>query len=818
MRLYELLNKYSVDKIRWGIVRAKNLSDELDSATVVLPQISSIDISAYDIVCIENEDGDDEYWVVADYTKTYATLQSPFLFDYILDLMSLTKWLETITLPSMTITNIGQNRTIKSYIQRVVNKYVAPRLAKYMSDGAQFVLDNRFNNVCPEMTFSQPTAREFLDWMAYNYGCIIKLDYSGSTTFFITTVDLNQSSGAMPTDYILSLVEEQSAQEYVTELDHDMNDVIAQYSITEYCRLKGSESIFTSNDSVAVLQYKPYEIKKVVVKSQLTIHQDIDIHDGGTPSTITHTYSVSDIDITDYVKVDGLWNALSYPSNFQQDVTLAYASSSATAEDAGVNVVYKTNTIKWTRGSQIVENFHLTTNFERIFGSSTTRPAIEQAIIYAWLKDNWINRMDSDDYDCLETYYITDYDWSNVIFEVEYIPYINPRLLLEQKDAYEHLVTMADNSTNATTELGKYMNYSSEKNSKLGNKNKVFTARSLVSDSYAPKYRVGQYWYDENNDRYVITTLETTTKLNSISYKGTLTKNYVNRNLVTTINREKRYFSLPDASSIVTRKEITKEYIEVALVSTQDGTELDPLDFTVTPRYVTFKTYTQSENTLLGWTFLGGVIPTKIVGGNVICYVVEFKDNTTVGDNVNYTVDNGGYKMVPQKYVDSNGELIRIKYQFHKLNPSYTDLTDEDISSMSRFTTALLSSNLVQFKDEYTINLLKDARERISWNLEEIFFSNNDKVRLGVGFAELFTNTSEEIIINLYPNDSDTYGNIMTYTGFTKLDFINGTWRNSFTSIEGTLTVTTTDGNTLLNIGDFSLNYYIEFYKQTERG
>lgn len=107
MQVRELNDKYSTTNVRWGIVRDKNLSEQLDSATVVLTNVSNMNIEPYDLIQLTNESGNAENWLIANVNKDYVTYNAPFKFDYTLDLMSLTKRLETISLPSMSITNIG---------------------------------------------------------------------------------------------------------------------------------------------------------------------------------------------------------------------------------------------------------------------------------------------------------------------------------------------------------------------------------------------------------------------------------------------------------------------------------------------------------------------------------------------------------------------------------------------------------------------------------------------------------------------------------------------------------------------------------------
>lgn len=817
MQVKELNDKYSTTNVRWGIIRDKNLSEQLDSATVVLPNVSSMNIEPYDLIQLTNENGNAESWLIANVNKDYVTYNAPFKFDYTLDLMSLTKWLETIPLPSMSITNIGQNRTIKSYIQRVIERYVLPELSKYVSTVTYTGLDSRFDAVCPEMDFSQTTVREYLDWMVGNFGCVIKIEYVGGRNIDVGVLDLNEPAGTVPTQYIDDIKEMQSGSEYVTQFEHNLQDVIGQEPITEYAILKGDGYIFNSDNAVAILSHKPYDIKKVVVKNTMKLFFERTWKDapGAQTQSDTHTINLTDIDITKYVVVEDIFNTLEIPDDLTYDRKVNCNDYQATAEDLDppIGTMYKTNCLRWTRGNNQIKGANETNDYWFVIQSSS-QSTLCYAVIEAYLEQNWTNPMGPSYEYSNARYNINDYEWDGVLLEVTYVPYISPRLLVEQKDSFSHLVTMQDNSTNTRTELGKFLSYSLEKNSKLGNTSKIITGMSKVENGdYTPKFAVGQIWRDETNSKYVLSNLEYSTFKNSILYKGTLTKNYTNRILNTLINREKRYYSLPDPSEVVDRKEVTKEWFKIQLHSSFSGTAITISDLFEKPLFALF--YAFHNNNTITPSATGTLYVDSVYGGNLISHNIKFIDNISYATSVS-EVTTDGYKMNIMKYVDDDGELESLQFRFGKASGINQDNLFKNLSVGKL---GLTGYQLLW--QSYTINLLKDSRERISWSLERIFYSDNSNIKLGNNFAELFKDKTKNLSITY------TY----TYTGIIQSDTFNVTVNDFLTSqawsiflrqgTSGTLTVkerNDPNANIYLTINNFDAGDYLVFTTGSKRG
>ena len=813
-------NKYDTTNVRWGITRDKNLSSQLDSATVVLTQVTSMNIEPYDFIQLVNENNGVEYWLVANVSRDYVTYEAPYLFDYTVDLMSLTKFLETIMLPSMGITNIGQNRTIKSYIQRIVTRYVLPQLSTEIDSADYTSLDARFDSVCPEQTFQQTTAREYLDWLAGIYGCCIQITYAGLRKINVGVLDLNQDRTAIDSSIINSIKDSQSASDYVTELEHNMQDVIAQNTITEYVKLKSDSYVFNSDNAVGILSHKPYDITKIVLKSSMKIHKE-ESYNNGTPSV--SEYTVSNIDLTDYFLPEKVFRAL----NFNVD-----AGTTTIADHIRIRCTkttpqepyfpqkgnkYQLNTMYWNRGSDKLLNINTTTDFQAIFGSNYTMPVICAAVIWKWLETNFEEPVFSGGTNYRDEYYwIEGYDWSNVLFEVTYVPYISPRLKVEQKDSFSHLITMPDNSTNTQTELSKFLAYSLEKNSKLGNKSKILTAKSnVVNGDYTPKLEIGQYWLDENGDKYILSTLEYSTHPNSIIYKGTLTKNYTNQNIYTSINREKRYFSLPDASEVVTRKEVIKEYYQIKNVSSVSGLTIIPASkFTTKPLFMAIR------STLGDGTYIHSALVTDTVyGGNLVAHSASYVDNISYGSEAT-DITTTGIKMNVKKYVDDNGEAVEFAFEFRIRNSDNGPVSDAAMMNNLAIGEVPNVATTTSLTGTYNLSILKDAREKISITVEKIFYAGANNITIGNNFAELFNNTNELIWVLYYYTNG---GGQQAYeVQMPKSQFLGGLWRLFLPQdTAGTLIVRKNKNNTAstyLTVSSYYAGDYIVILEATKRG
>ncbi|MGM9971550.1 MAG: hypothetical protein ACI35W_04015 [Anaeroplasmataceae bacterium] len=727
MRFREYKDVYTTDKVRKGIVRGRSLSDELDSATVILSQIGKIDIESNDLIELTNESGDLEYWFVANYNRKTVSFK-PIRYNYVVDLMSITRFLETIILPNLTITNIGQNRSILTYINNAMQLY-------FKSEYGGFIISDELielceNTVCPECTFEEPTLREYLDHLLGFENCLAKLEFRDGV-FVLTYLDLNPNGTELNTDYITYMEQSQCAEQYVTQLEHTFKDVIAQFPIVEYHKMKSESYMFDTETGKLILHHKPYDIKRIVAKnvafsveadykysnsSNIIDHANIYVNSGTEPTkTVASPRYINniDLDITEYLVVDKIFQSLE---------TLPQGGYNTLTDDLVKNN-YMNNSLRWSRGSREIDNFHYYQT-KTVIWSSSDEPAITYAIrsaIYKRLSKILGKAGYVGDDGVSVTYLKKDgptsgiiYNWNdgwkNVVFEVEYIPYINARLKIQQDLDFRHLISAPDNTTNATTNISSFIKKSLEKNRQLGNDSLMFYARSLVDkDGYGSVYDLGQYYIDEDGSRYVLNYLETETKNNCVLYKGILTKNYSNRNIHTVINREKRYYSLADNSESLIRNEVRVKKYKVSL-----SNEYNPnILMLVLPLNILKFSATANEDS----TIVSGYIPSDTIAErNIISHSALFEDNVAYATRVG-SQKNGGYEMEYLKYTDSYGEISAIEVDFRCSTGKDLDviLNCEVVSDEKE---AFVGSSKSSFE------FLKDSREQLCITVENIIVND----------------------------------------------------------------------------------------------
>ncbi len=829
-----------------GAVITEALSENLDSLTVVIPQLSGgLTIEPYDMIQIIDNEGNETYWLVADSSKNYVSFQPYVEFNYTIDLMSFTKWFEIIQLPNMAITNIGKNRTIKSYVERAVDRYLIPSLKKSVYDDEApsevYVNLNGIPNdvICPEYTFQSPTLREYLDALFSKFGGIAKLVMDGRTEdfdddygyyykyyFSIEVFYLTKITTPINTEYLNDLVETQSAEDYVTALSHSIEDVIGQESVTEYQKVKSEDYLMDTNNAAILLNQKIYDIDKFEVKhpsvfnayyrytvrgtvvSQsllaginfsntdeqgITYAATFNQDDGTVDSLYIHMPSSTYFDVTSRLVVPDVYNSL-------ETERAGYYKN--TAADGWNTRLTKNSTLVFDRGIKKIDGLFNYYSKQAIIGENVDLLAISIVLTMGVKEYMSNNPAFSFSIENPYTHMVYDFtttgpaaknlDWNSakdLIYKITYKPYMNARFEIEDGEKNSHHVVMQDNSTNASTDIGQYLAQSVEKNMKLGNPTLIATARVPVNNS--DEYSLGQY-YQVGNDRYILSTLEKQLKSNETLFKFTLTKNFTNRNLNTIINREKRYYALAK-DEIVERSEIAKKsYINISLVANESSIDSGS-NHNIFYEYfaptnpngynmLDFDTYKVNG----GAKIVGGTIPLNtIIGGNSVIYSASFMDN------INYKLSNaggveGGYAMQYYKYTDDDGE-------FGSINCNIVNVTNE---------TNIINQAEVGHPS-LEVNFLKDQREKLTINIEYIYKSTDTRLKIGSHFAEtVVKKTNITIYTYLYYTDGTYVHKYTNTTGIPDRWYIptDAWYKNNYQDHVQAIVQTTATGEDVLII------------------
>ena len=424
-------------------------------------------------------------------------------------------------------------------------------------------------------------------------------------------------------------------------------------------------------------------------------------------------------------------------SLFQSLKTLPQGSFE-TLTDELVSTNYQNNSLRWSRGSRVIDNFHYYQTKTSIWSSSDELAityAIRSVIYkkfeeilamaqYSEVVDGVVKKYTYSEYiggtkgDNIIYEYSWGDNWNTTVFEIEYIPYINSKLKIKREGDFRHLISAPDNATNVTTDISNFIRKSLEKNKQLGNDSLLLYARSVVKNNdYNPVYELGQFYIDETGDKYILSYLETETKNECILYKGVLTKNYSNRNIHTIINREKRYFSLPDNSQSIVRSEaMVKEY----KLSLTDFYNPSILMLAKQFNILKFKAIANEDD-----SSVSGYIPAvTIAEKNIIAHSALFEDNVVYATRVGQK-QNGGYEMECLKYTDSYGETSSIITDFRTTTGKDVDvvLMCEGINNEGE---AFAGSHRSRF------DFLKDSREQICLTVESIIKNDENDTNITV--------------------------------------------------------------------------------------
>lgn len=751
MQLKEIINnKYTSTNVRWGRIKNRTLSTELDSSTIIISDSPKLDIEAYDLVELINENGDYEYWLVADKQEEYITFNAPFKYQYTIQLMSPTKLLESIFLPNLTITNIGQNRTINFYILQIINRYFQNQYG--LSFNMSTELSNKtLNVVTKEYTFSEPTLREYLDWLLSLVGAIITLKVRKTNNiyyFVFDYLDLSGNDTEIDSSYITDIYTGQDSDSYVSRILHTSDDIISEQPIKEFLKEATNDPILNSDNAKILLTRKTYDIQalrmlNVSFRVRLSITSTTGMDEDGIVYSGTMT-----VDISDFLKTADEYSTLTIPHPDSY-----YTTGYGPQPKAFYSVTpdfYLTNTITWDRGNNAITNLHYMQNWEKLWFDYNAGISIENLLrrkIWKYYQSiaepgdfakNWPDgrlelKMD-DGYGFViwYMYYVdVDYDYADQMFEIEYQPYFSPKIV--EASNRNNIIYSIDTNTNAKTDILTHLDRSKEKLSQLACDFKIMSAVSKIENNdYSPKIELGQAWYDENNNKFILTKLETVVFNSHIQYKGTLSFNYSNNIIDTTLNREKRYFAYAN-TNIVNRKENYVRTFKVEVGNLPGGAANYPL----IPADYCKASFSYGDE--IGY-YLLPIVP--IYNDRMISFELDTMDNIGIteikGDSIT-----GGYQNEVLKYVNDNGEFSAVNVKLGMLNYlSSTQVLGKtpiewasqfDISTCKEEVIIDDETEIVDRSDELMystmtnipIYLLKDNREQFSLTLQYILKVSN---------------------------------------------------------------------------------------------
>ncbi|MCR5112732.1 MAG: hypothetical protein K6A63_02215 [Acholeplasmatales bacterium] len=757
--IYEINEQWWSTNIRDGLVIKNNASPELDSITIVIDNESSLAIKQWDVVGLNDKVHDEDvFFIVATFTEDVAVYSDNLVkYKYTLNLVSPTKLFENVILPNISNTNIGNNITIKEFLEEKFDYYMSFMFSGLENGSPCFSWDfpdGLGDMVCPEFTLNEPNMRELLNylWSIKNctFRCYIK--QTGSVySYVISYLDYNKRGTSVYTsDMIIS--RSNSIDNSVTHLKSNLGNTINETIVTEVQPFKTDAYVYSTNNLTVMLNNPIYDlytfkIYAVVKKyyARWTATADGPIYAAGG----SLLFEVK-IDATDYI----------FPKKQYESLNIMNPSGSSGATGSWT-YPNRNTACYWERGKNKIEG--LFTKTEGWLGWTSTR-AVEYIIdrasssidandtrLISGLADgtSWTSPPDgygwadeNGDTASYRTYYLQT-AVKNLFFEIKYKTYDNQSaVIIEQTLPLETRKCMiAENQTDSIINLEKFITNSVEKINQMGNDTKTFVGMTTDINRLP---LIGDY-----SDDYTVTNVMYTCTNGIYEYQGYMSKDFVNTALFTFVERQKRYTALATADESLQRDEVVPLHSTVSLRSSALSS---PKNYTITSSVVKCifgwdrndSSWAQYDRYLL--------MPAKTrYAGNMIAYSTIFPDNATGGKHRGASKISGTdtYPMIDDFYVNSDGEFKGVECQWFE-DYSFKQYTDfDDILQAINFIPNQYHLEEVSGDENgaynklfsYRFKFIKDNRERISLTNEIIFVSNNTKIIIGNNMARFFVDS-----------------------------------------------------------------------------
>lgn len=702
-------------------------NEDLSSGTILLREDAVIDIEPFDEVKVGNY-----YFCIDTFNeREVRNRNGNKTYEYEITLMSQTKLLENKILPSLSITPLksGTKRSIKYYLQLYLDLY-GQKIRTYNKFENKFIYDigNKFDDVCPELQFNNPTLRECITKLMMVKNCIPIVKNN-----VISYIDLSQPNDKnWDWDNIpeaLYKTRSQSSADYVSELRMSMKNVIQDNNLTiatEYIGFRNNDTILLNDKNLELYtQYPIYDLVSLEIVN--ATHDDIGEH----PINLFIRQDLTNIDGKSWIYEKNKYNTLDIVTTMKGDNWANFYK-------------YQNSCLYWTRGSNKIEGFN-TTSKKDWFGFETNT----FKLIIAGLLNRYAGT--------------TFYETGEYIYTAFKIKYKTKASLLAkfgkdkiQKTEREVVDNQSENYVNAFTQgLLEYA-----KANRLGNVMKTYSLRYDAGATTLPA--IG----DRIENDYIIYKTEYGLFNRCIDVTLLACKDYVLRNYFTGVQSKLRSWKIVDSNEAFEREEIYKTYIEfdyekheevfyfnerpydysdfVKLVKNLLGNFIDEAyaedlkHITIGPELATGESY---------FHYFADV--TKNESGHSVIFSCGYEDNESVGRCIESSAT-GGYKQRVYSYTDGNGECKTFHFIFlYNYNP-LPDLPNEtkyplDSGEITSYKNQIYNYQKEQPKfldifshnQSYSFELHKDNKEIMRFNFQYEFCSNQDDIIITDEFMEM---------------------------------------------------------------------------------
>ena len=678
-----------------GLNIKTELSEKLDTGLLIIPQTEELTIECLDQITIQDADLDPifiKYFLVSDWNRKVVVWGDTKKYNYQVTLISPTIRLQRIPMPNRKITQplVGTKKTLWD----VINNYVSLYAPDFVLSGILY--NETYLIECPEMSWNRPTLFEVLNDLLSVIGAVVTI-----TGF--TTIDLlflfKQGNEIDDTSETLSNIElSQFAEEYASELEMETENAIVNYTNSEtieWVAVKTTQGAVVTTENCEIILDNPiYELTEV--RCRVVYFDD--------PDNIE-----IDVDITPYVVEKSVYDLLE-----------ASASTSVVTGD------YKRNRLYYTMGDSVI--YGLSYTEESVLPFIATPYAIINILTNAYgsalpFGNEYVRRLS----------FKVKYKTNNILKFKSFkdtLPKNTSILIDNPQSSLSNVMLLGMQQQQTINRIG---NPRMQINGLVANVNEMPGLGDYIGD-------------------YILESLEYSINSDNVLFEALLSKNYIRKNIFTSINGKKRYTQLIENSKALVSNHLTVEKLQFSFTDSTNDLFLE--NYFLLIGYINQKI----NLAIIRTSFDGETYETKRIGiaGNVfvlpnsLVYAVKMKDNFSAGiysyNNSNFwetgELSVGGYGIKEVNYVDENGEFVDIEINLYRnfenelINLDYADDFNDGLELARHYPEidATLLPNITDLIYQIDASRFKDNGEITAETIQFNFITDTDDIIIGKQF------------------------------------------------------------------------------------
>lgn len=542
-----------IEKIDEGFTIDENYNETLDSASIRISHLTTKwDIEPFDNAIIYQDDGETIFrkFCVNNFTCTEEAIgQNDTTYSYSISLFSLTKKLENIILPNLSITprKIGNKLTIYEYVFHLLFLYCPKHLynGSYVNDwtiSTRFL--NKFSSIeCTEMQWTTPTLREVINDLTMLQDCIVILNQNEQIDY----IDITQTTDVIkPYNY---MQETHTSEDYISEIRMELQNVMQTnveninnvVTTNEFLTFTSDDAIITSENIYLKTQFPILNIKHLWLNI-LCAKGDIGPQANPSDAALETIVIRQDLcNIRAEYNYEQDYSSLVYEQKEFDSKQALYRNNifslSSITDNDGHNIgnyysIYKNFCLYYTRNSNAILGFNkilkpiffaLETSMLYYLKKIVALNCLKLGIIddtYGIAVVNGINEPDNNSY-------------FNTYFQIEYETTYNAVFSASKSEKPRNNRVIADNQTNAWVDAYSQGFLEYQKANRLGNLQRMYNQRVTNTNNL---YIIG----DKINNEDVVYRTEYQIYKDHIECNAHATKNYVLQNYFTGIKSKIR--------------------------------------------------------------------------------------------------------------------------------------------------------------------------------------------------------------------------------------------------------------------------------------